>query len=214
MHKYLDIPERLTDNEQFELLEEASKGDKEAKEKLIEHNLRLVIYIAHKFQNTNIEMEDIISIGTIGLIKAVNTFKLEKNNRFATYATRCIQNEILMGLRQNKKTKEETSMDKVIPAAKGPSASKEVTIGDTLGTEKELIEKRIENEELKKKFTIYLTTLKPNEQEIIKLRLGIDCEEKRQKDIADMFQISQSYVSRIEKKVIENFIKQEKIANE
>ena len=179
-----------------------SEYDQEAKKMLIEHNLRLVVYIAKKFDNTGVGVEDLISIGTIGLIKAINTFDPDKNIKLATYASRCIENEILMYLRRNNKTKMEVSIDEPLNV---DWDGNELLLSDILGTDEDIIYKDLEHEVDKKLLTRAMTILTDREKMIIELRFGInqkEGKEKTQKEVADMLGISQSYISRLEKKII------------
>ena len=174
----------------------------EARSLLIEHNLRLVVYIAKKFDNTGVGVEDLISIGTIGLIKAINTFNPVKNIKLATYASRCIENEILMYLRRNSKTKMEVSIDEPLNV---DWDGNELLLSDILGTDEDIIYKDLEHEVDKKLLTRAMTILTDREKMIIELRFGInqkEGKEKTQKEVADMLGISQSYISRLEKKII------------
>ena len=176
--------------------------DEEARKLLIEHNLRLVVYIAKKFDNTGIGVEDLISIGTIGLIKAINTFNPTKNIKLATYASRCIENEILMYLRRNNKTKLEVSIDEPLNV---DWDGNELLLSDILGTEEDTIYKDLEQEAEKKILIKALNRLSVRERSIIQMRFGIgtpDGEEKTQKEVADLLGISQSYISRLEKKIM------------
>ncbi len=168
---------------------------------LIEHNLRLVVYIAKKFENTGINIEDLVSIGSIGLIKAINTFKLDKNIKLATYASRCIENEILMYLRKNNKIKTEISIDEPLNV---DYEGNELLLSDILGTENDIIYKNIEMEVDRTLLFKALEKLKPREKKIIELRFGIyrNGDELTQKEVADLLGISQSYISRLEKKII------------
>lgn len=187
--------------------------DKEAKKTLIEHNLRLVVYIAKKFDNTGVGVEDLISIGTIGLIKAINTFNPTKNIKLATYASRCIENEILMYLRKNNKTKMEVSIDEPLNV---DWDGNELLLSDILGTDEDTIYKDLENEVERKLLIKALSRLAGREQTIIKMRFGIgtpDGEERTQKEVADMLGISQSYISRLEKKIMQR-LKREMIRYE
>ena len=175
----------------------------EAREMLIEHNLRLVVYIAKKFDNTGVGVEDLISIGTIGLIKAINTFNPDKNIKLATYASRCIENEILMYLRRNNKTRMEVSIDEPLNV---DWDGNELLLSDILGTEEDAIYKDLENEAEKKVLIRAIGRLSGREQMIIRMRFGLgteDGEEKTQKEVADMLGISQSYISRLEKKIMQ-----------
>ncbi len=177
-----------------------------AKNKLIEHNLRLVVYIAKKFENTGINIEDLISIGTIGLIKSINTFNTEKNIKLATYSSRCIENEILMYLRKNSNFKTEISIDEPLNT---DWDGNELLLSDILGTDPDIIHREIEDEVDKELLKEALHKLNKRELEIIKLRFGIDnTEEKTQKEVADMLGISQSYISRLEKKIISRLKKE------
>lgn len=176
--------------------------DEKARKILIEHNLRLVVYIAKKFDNTGVGVEDLISIGTIGLIKAINTFNPAKKIKLATYASRCIENEILMYLRGNNKTKMEVSIDEPLNV---DWDGNELLLSDILGTDEDIIYKDLEHEVDKKLLTRAMTILTDREKMIIELRFGInqkEGKEKTQKEVADMLGISQSYISRLEKKII------------
>lgn len=180
-----------------------SERDKEAKKSLIEHNLRLVVYIAKKFDNTGVGVEDLISIGTIGLIKAINTFNPMKNIKLATYASRCIENEILMYLRRNNKTKLEVSIDEPLNV---DWDGNELLLSDILGTEEDTIYKDLENEVERKLLVAAINKLTVRERAIVKMRFGLDNpegDEKTQKEVADILGISQSYISRLEKKIMQ-----------
>ncbi len=182
--------------------------DQEAKSMLIEHNLRLVVYIAKKFDNTGIGVEDLISIGTIGLIKAINTFNSSKNIKLATYASRCIENEILMYLRKNSKTKMEVSIDEPLNV---DWDGNELLLSDILGTDEDVIYKDIEDEVEKKLLNSAINTLSEREKTIVELRFGLNREdgsEMTQKEVADLLGISQSYISRLEKKIIKRLRKE------
>lgn len=175
---------------------------------LIEHNLRLVVYIAKKFDNTGVGVEDLISIGTIGLIKSINTFNRNKNIKLATYASRCIENEILMYLRRNNKTKMEVSIDEPLNV---DWDGNELLLSDILGTDEDVIYKDLENEVEKKLLTKAIDKLNDRERMIVDLRFGLssaDGCEKTQKEVADMLGISQSYISRLEKKIIKRLKKE------
>ena len=177
-------------------------NDEEAKSMLIEHNLRLVVYIAKKFDNTGVGVEDLISIGTIGLIKGINTFKPDKNIKLATYASRCIENEILMYLRKNNKTKLEVSIDEPLNV---DWDGNELLLSDILGTDEDVISKGIESEVEKKLLYKAIEKLNHREKVIVEMRYGLnnkDGEEMTQKEVADSQGISQSYISRLEKKII------------
>ncbi|CDQ19832.1 RNA polymerase, sigma 29 subunit, SigE [Halobacillus karajensis] len=194
------LPPPLSREEERELLERLPKGDKAARAMLIERNLRLVVYIARKFENTGLNIEDLISIGTIGLIKAVNTFDPEKKIKLATYASRCIENEILMHLRKSNKLKTEVSFDEPLNV---DWDGNELLLSDILGTDEDLITKGIEKKIDKKLLKSALEQLNDREKQIMELRFGlIGKKEKTQKDVADMMGISQSYISRLEKKII------------
>lgn len=179
-----------------------TSAQEEARSKLIERNLRLVVYIAKKFDNTGIGVEDLISIGTIGLIKAINTFNPAKKIKLATYASRCIENEILMYLRKNNKTKLEVSIDEPLNV---DWDGNELLLSDILGTDEDIISKDIENEVEKKLLYKAINKLNNREKTIVQMRYGlnnIDGEEMTQKEVADSLGISQSYISRLEKKII------------
>lgn len=196
------FPPPLSQSEEEAVLSElGGENDVQAKNVLIERNLRLVVYIARKFENTGINIEDLISIGTIGLIKAINTFKPEKKIKLATYASRCIENEILMYLRRNNKTRTEISIDEPLNV---DWEGNELLLSDILGTDADIIYKDIEDEVDKTLLKKALTKLTDREQKIISLRFGINGsgDEKTQKEVADMLGISQSYISRLEKKII------------
>ena len=194
------LPPPLSKEEEDEALELARMGDVIAKNKLIEHNLRLVVFLAKKYENTNVDLEDLVSIGTIGLIKCINTYKMGKNIKLATYASRCIDNEILMFLRKNKKRKSEISFeDSLSYDAEG----NELHLEDVLGTDKDIVPKKLEDKIEKKLLVRELDKLSDRDRKIMILRYGLfGYEEVTQKDVADMLGISQSYISRIEKKVI------------
>ena len=181
--------------------------EERAKSILIERNLRLVVYIARKFENTGINVEDLISIGTIGLIKAINTFKTEKKIKLATYASRCIENEILMYLRRNSKTKTEVSIDEPLNV---DWEGNELLLSDILGTDSDIICRGIEDEVDKSLLKKAISHLSSREKKIVNLRFGISSggEEKTQKEVADLLGISQSYISRLEKRII-NRLKKE-----
>ena len=195
-----NLPEPLTKEEELLYVKKAEEGDALAKEALIEHNLRLVVFLAKKYENTGIDLEDLVSIGTIGLIKGVNTYKLDKNIKLATYASRCIDNEILMFLRKNKKRRGEISFEDSLSY---DGEGNELHLEDILGTEKDIVTKGIEEEHDKKILYQEINKLKKRDKEIMILRYGLfNTKEMTQKDVADLMGISQSYISRIEKKVI------------
>ena len=185
-----------------------TENDEQARKMLIEHNLRLVVYIAKKFDNTGVGVEDLISIGTIGLIKAINTFDPDKNIKLATYASRCIENEILMYLRRNSKTKMEVSIDEPLNV---DWDGNELLLSDILGTDDDVISQRLENEVEIKLLGKAISKLSPREQTIIKLRFGLgrqEGREKTQKEVADLLGISQSYISRLEKRIMKRLKKE------
>ena len=185
-----------------------TEEDQKARAALIEHNLRLVVYIAKKFDNTSVGVEDLISIGTIGLIKAINTFKADKNIKLATYASRCIENEILMYLRRNNKTKLEVSIDEPLNV---DWDGNELLLSDILGTDEDVIYHGIEDEIEKNLLNTAISRLAPRERKIAELRYGLtsaDGEEMTQKEVADLMGISQSYISRLEKKIMKRLKKE------
>lgn len=198
------LPPPLSASEEHDLLNNIS--DLDAKNKLIEHNLRLVVYIAKKFENTGINIEDLISIGTIGLIKSINTFNTDKNIKLATYSSRCIENEILMYLRKNSNNKVEISIDEPLNT---DWDGNELLLSDILGTDPDIIHREIEDEVDRQLLSEAMHKLSSRELEIIKLRFGIGLnEELTQKEVADMLGISQSYISRLEKKIINRLRKE------
>jgi RNA polymerase sporulation-specific sigma factor len=185
-----------------------TERDSEMKSILVEHNLRLVVYIAKKFDNTGVGVEDLISIGTIGLIKAINTFNPDKNIKLATYASRCIENEILMYLRRNNKTKLEVSIDEPLNV---DWDGNELLLSDILGTEEDVIYRNIEEEVDRKLLRKALSKLSDRERIIVDLRFGLNTDdgtERTQKEVADLLGISQSYISRLEKKIIKRLKKE------
>lgn len=197
------LPPPLKDEQESQMIRElGTEGESEAKAVLIEHNLRLVVYIAKKFDNTGIGVEDLISIGTIGLIKSINTYNPEKNIKLATYASRCIENEILMYLRRNNKTKLEVSIDEPLNV---DWDGNELLLSDILGTDEDIIYRDIENEVERKVLKSAISKLSERERTIINLRFGLDKEdgeEMTQKEVAGLLGISQSYISRLEKKIM------------
>ncbi|MED1202158.1 RNA polymerase sporulation sigma factor SigE [Heyndrickxia acidicola] len=200
------LPPPLSKEEEELLLQKLPNGDQAARSLLIERNLRLVVYIARKFENTGINIEDLISIGTIGLIKAVNTFNPEKKIKLATYASRCIENEILMYLRRNNKVRSEVSFDEPLNI---DWDGNELLLSDVLGTENDIITKDLEANVDKKLLFNALHQLSAREKQIMELRFGLQGEEeKTQKDVADMLGISQSYISRLEKRIIKRLRKE------
>lgn len=203
------LPPPLDPEEEARMLVDLD-GDyaNEARQVLIEHNLRLVVYIAKKFDNTGVGVEDLISIGTIGLIKSINTFNLDKNIKLATYASRCIENEILMYLRRNNKTRMEVSIDEPLNV---DWDGNELLLSDILGTEEDVIYKDLETEVEKTLLTAAIEKLSEREKTIIYLRYGLgreDGEELTQKEVADLLGISQSYISRLEKKIMKRLKKE------
>ncbi len=199
------LPAPLKEEEEQELLERLMNKDLEAKNILIERNLRLVVYISKKFESTGINIEDLISIGTIGLIKAINSYKLDKNIKLATYASRCIENEILMYLRKNSKIKSEVSIDEPINI---DSEGNDLSLADILGTDNDSVFKSVEEKDNKKILIKAIKNLNNRDKIIMQLRYGFDgYDELTQKEVADKLGISQSYISRIEKKVINSLKK-------
>ena len=199
------LPEPLDSEEEKELLEKLMKKDTEAKNILIERNLRLVVYIAKKFENSGVNIEDLVSIGTIGLMQAINSYDLSKNIKLATYASRCIENEILMYLRKNNKIKAEISIDEPINT---DSEGNDLSLADILGTDNDSIFKHVEESDNKKVLIKAIKKLNKREKTIMQLRYGFNgLDELTQKEVADKLGISQSYISRIEKKVINNLKK-------
>ena len=196
------LPPPLEREKEAELIARMDEGDESVRGTLIEHNLRLVAYIARRFENTGINIEDLISIGTIGLIKAVNTYRSDKNIKLATYASRCIENEILMYLRRNSKTKLEVSIDEPLNV---DWDGNELLLSDILGTDEDVVGKDMETDVERKLLKTAIEKLSGRERMIIELRFGLntsDGEEKTQKEVADMLGISQSYISRLEKKIM------------
>ena len=194
------LPPPLSREEEAKIMEQLRAGDEEVKQTLIERNLRLVVYIARKFENTGVCVEDLISIGTIGLIKAVNTFDAEKRIKLATYASRCIENEILMYLRRSCKLKLEVSLDEPLNV---DWDGNELLLSDILGTNAEAIYRGIEDEVDKELLSLAMKKLTPREKKIMELRFGLyGNREYTQKQVADMMGISQSYISRLEKHII------------
>lgn len=198
------LPAPLESERETEVIRRlGSEYDQEAKKMLIEHNLRLVVYIAKKFDNTGVGVEDLISIGTIGLIKAINTFNPTKKIKLATYASRCIENEILMYLRRNSKTKMEVSIDEPLNV---DWDGNELLLSDILGTEEDTIYRDLETEAERKLLVRAINQLSSREKMIVQMRFGLDNpegEEKTQKEVADILGISQSYISRLEKKIMQ-----------
>ncbi len=194
------LPPPLTKNEEAVILKQIQKGDEKAREPLIVHNLRLVVYIAKKFENSNVNIEDLISIGTIGLIKAVNTFSPDRNIKLATYASRCIENEILMFLRKTTQSKYEISIEEPLST---DWDGNELLLSDILGSDNDTVSANIELEAERTQLLEAVSRLNTREAMIMELRFGLNGNrEHTQKQVADMLGISQSYISRLEKKII------------
>ena len=194
------LPPPLPREEETEVIARLEQGDPQARQTLIERNLRLVVYIARRFENTGINIEDLISIGTIGLIKAINTFRADKNIKLATYASRCIENEILMHLRRVSRLRAEVSFDEPLNM---DWDGNELLLSDILGTDGDMVGQSIEDEAEKACLLEAVQSLAQREKRIMQLRFGLDGENERtQKEVADMMGISQSYISRLEKRVI------------
>ena len=194
------LPEPLTKEDEVKYVELSMSGDEFARNKLIEHNLRLVVFLAKKYENTGVDLEDLVSIGTIGLIKGVNTYKLDKNIKLATYASRCIDNEILMFLRKNKRRRGEVSFEDSLSY---DSEGNELHLEDILGTADDIVTRPLQEEIEKKILYEELTKLNDRDKEIMIMRYGLfNTKEMTQKEVAHKLGISQSYISRIEKKVI------------
>ena len=201
-----DLPAPLSASEEETAINELASGSLDAKNLLVEHNLRLVVYIAKKFENTGVGIEDMISIGTIGLMKSINTFNVNKNIKLATYASRCIENEILMYLRRTTKLKSEVSIDEPLNR---DTDGNELLLSDILGTSEDLTSERLENEVYQKLLKTSISKLNKREKNIMELRFGFQSgKEKTQKEVADMLGISQSYISRLEKKIISKMRKE------
>jgi len=194
------LPEPLSKEDEIEYVSRSNNGDEFAKNKLIEHNLRLVVFLAKKYENTGVDLEDLVSIGTIGLIKGINTYRLDKNIKLATYASRCIDNEILMFLRKNKKRRTEVSFeDSLSYDAEG----NELHLEDILGTDENIVTRGLEEETERNLLYKEISKLNNRDKEIMILRYGLfNTKEMTQKEVACKLGISQSYISRIEKKVI------------
>ena len=194
------LPEPLSKEDELKYLNEFANGSIDAKNKLIEHNLRLVVYLSKKYENTKVDLEDLVSIGTIGLIKGINTYKVDKNIKLATYASRCIDNEILMYLRKNKKRNGDVSLEEYLSY---DNEGNELHLEDILGTDPDLVTKELEDNDLKLTLMKEIEKLPNRDKEIMKLRYGLfGAKEITQKELAKKLNISQSYISRIEKKVI------------
>lgn len=194
------LPEPLTKDDEVKYVKLAQEGDEEARNKLIEHNLRLVVFLSKKYENTGVDLEDLVSIGTIGLMKGVNTYKLDKNIKLATYVSRCIDNEILMFLRKNKRRRGEVSFEDSLSY---DSEGNELHLEDILGTPDDLVTRPLEEEIERKILYQELVKLNDRDKEIMSMRYGLlGKKEMTQKEVAEALGISQSYISRIEKKVI------------
>lgn len=194
------LPKALSPEEEAILIEKLKTEGENARRELIEHNLRLVVYIARKFDNTPVGAEDLISIGTIGLIKAINTFQPEKNIKLATYASRCIENEILMHLRKTSSRRAEVSIDEPLNVDWDGNA---LLLSDILGTDNDTVHRHLEDEAEREMLGVALSHLSERERTIMRLRFGLGgTHEKTQKEVADMLGISQSYISRLEKRII------------
>lgn len=200
------LPPPLKGEEERSALEALERGDMNAKQRLIERNLRLVVYIARRFENTGVNLEDLISIGTIGLIKAIGTYRRDKNIKLATYASRCIENEILMHIRKIAGQKAEVSLDEPINM---DGEGNELLLSDILGTDEDTISRPLEEDVDKKVLRQALETLPPREQEIVFLRYGLEGRrELTQKEVAQTMGISQSYISRLEKRILQRLRKE------
>ena len=199
------LPPPLTPDEEADIMQQILSGKEEAREPLITHNLRLVVYIAKKFESSNTGMEDLISIGTIGLIKAVNTFRPEKNIKLATYASRCIENEILMFLRKNSQLRNEISIDDPLNV---DWDGNELLLSDILRSDQDSVDRNLEQEAEKTVLLKAVSRLAPREKQIMELRFGLgNGKEHTQKEVADSLGISQSYISRLEKRIIQRLKK-------
>lgn len=194
------LPPPFTKEEEEKVMQALRDGDESVREGLIEHNLRLVVYIARKFENTGVGVEDLISIGTIGLIKAVGTFDAGKKIKLATYASRCIENEILMYLRRHSRTRMEVSLDEPLNV---DWDGNELLLSDVMGTDPDLVGRELERETDRALLREAISRLTAREQKIMQMRFGLDgCKERTQREVADELGISQSYISRLEKRII------------
>lgn len=201
-----NLPPPLTKEEEDEIMDKLSTGDETVREKLIVHNLRLVVYIAKKFETSGVGIEDLVSIGTIGLIKAVNTFRADKNIKLATYASRCIENEILMYLRKTSQLKNEVSIDEPLNV---DWDGNELLLSDILGSDPDTVNRGIELEDEKNLLINTINSMNERERTIMAMRFGLDGgKEHTQKEVADILGISQSYISRLEKRIIERLRKE------
>ena len=200
------LPPPLSREEEAVLLSRLDQGEEQARSTLIERNLRLVVYIARRFENTGINIEDLISIGTIGLIKAINTYRTDKNIKLATYASRCIENEILMYLRKNASQRGEVSLDEPLNT---DWDGNELLLSDVLGTDSDTVMRPIEDDVDRQLLSAAIAKLEDREREIITLRFGLGgAREQTQKEVADRLGISQSYISRLEKRIISRLKKE------
>lgn len=200
------LPPPLKKDQEQDCLSALSQGDEAAKQTLIEHNLRLVVFIARRFENTGVNLEDLISIGTIGLIKAIATYRMDKNIKLATYASRCIENEILMHIRKTDRQKAEVSLDEPINT---DGEGNELRLSDILGTDEDLISRPLYEDVDKKVLRSSLSLLSPREQQLIFMRFGLGGQQElTQKEVALKLGISQSYISRLEKKILKRLKKE------
>ena len=200
------LPPPLKGEAERQTLEALERGDEGAKQKLVEHNLRLVVYIARRFENTGVNLEDLISIGTIGLIKAIGTYRLDKKIRLATYASRCIENEILMHIRKIAPQRAEVSLNEPINM---DGEGNELQLGDILGTEEDLILRPLEDDVDIRVLRELLSRLPDREREILQMRYGLEGrKEQTQKEVAQILGISQSYISRLEKRILQRLKKE------
>lgn len=194
------LPPPLKGSEELLTLQALEQGDEDARQRLVEHNLRLVVYIARRFENTGVNLEDLISIGTIGLIKAISTYRLDKKIKLATYASRCIENEILMYLRRHSRTRMEVSLDEPLNV---DWDGNELLLSDVMGTDPDLVGRELERETDRALLREAISRLTAREQKIMQMRFGLDgCKERTQREVADELGISQSYISRLEKRII------------
>ena len=199
------LPEPLSKEDEISYVLKAEKGDNEARKKLIEHNLRLVVFLAKKYETTGYDIEDLVSIGSIGLIKGINTYKIDKNIKLATYASRCISNEILMHIRKNKKSKNDVSLDDTLNY---DAEGNELKLSDVVGTEEDIVDRQFQDKMNREFLANEINNLSKRDKEIMMLRYGLNnTKEYTQKEVANMLGISQSYISRIEKKVINEISK-------
>ena len=199
------LPEPFNKEEEEKYVNMFLNGDMTARDKLIEHNLRLVVFLAKKYENTKIDLEDLVSIGTIGLIKGVNTYQNDKNIKLATYASRCISNEILMHIRKNKKSKNDISLDDTLNY---DAEGNELKLSDVVGTEEDIVDRQFQDKMNREFLANEINNLSKRDKEIMMLRYGLNnTKEYTQKEVANMLGISQSYISRIEKKVINEISK-------